>query len=256
MNSEVLEICAIASGSNGNCYYVGNRHEAVLVDAGISLKQILLRMNERNLNPAKIKALFISHEHSDHISGARVLGKRLRVPVYLTARTWYGAYKSQRPDIPSFFVPGDSVNVGGFVVHTFLKNHDESEPCSFRIQHGDKNVGVFTDIGEPCDNVKQHLTQCDAPFLESNYDEKMLWEGSYPWFLKKRVASEVGHLSNLQTLQLLQNYSGENLKCVFLSHLSKENNTPDIALQAMSELHSKFDFRLTSRYEAAEVYTV
>ncbi len=251
-----LEICAIASGSNGNCYYVGNHNEAVLVDAGISLKQILLRMKERNLNPAKIKALFISHEHSDHISGARVLGKRLRVPVYLTARTWYGAYKSQRPDIPSFFEPGDLLNVGGFVVHTFLKNHDAAEPCSFRIQYGSKNVGVFTDIGEPCDNVKQHLNQCDALFLESNYDEKMLWEGSYPWFLKKRVASEVGHLSNLQTLQLLQNHSGDNLKCVFLSHLSKENNTPDTALQAMSELRSKYDFRLTSRYEAAEVYTI
>ena len=250
----MIEICAIASGSNGNCYYIGNHNEAVLVDAGISFKQIVQRMQERNLNPSKIKALFITHEHSDHISGARVLGKRLRVPVYLTARTWYGAYKNQRPDFPSFFQPGDVVEAGGFSVHTFLKNHDASEPCSFRVQYGEKSVGVFTDIGEPCDNVKGHVKQCHALFLETNYDEKMLWEGSYPWFLKKRVASSVGHLSNEQALELLRNHAGYELKCVLLSHISKENNTPATALSAMKPLSQEYQIELTSRFEASPVY--
>lgn len=250
----MLEICAIASGSNGNCYYIGNEKYAVLIDAGISAKQIIARMLERGLKPGKVKAIFVSHEHSDHMKGVRGVHKKMNLPVYLTAKTYNGSYKSQRPESPKFFVPGDSIEVGEFVIHTFLKNHDASEPCSFRVQYQNKNVGVFTDIGEPCGNVISHLKHCDGMFLETNYDEKMLWEGRYPYFLKKRVASEVGHLSNNQAFDLLQTHAGENLKCVFLSHISKENNTPEIALNSMIPLSSRFDIKLTSRYEAGEVY--
>lgn len=252
----MLEICAIASGSNGNCYYIGNETQAVLIDAGISCKQIVQRMKDRNLNPLKVKAVFITHEHSDHISGARVFGKKLHVPIYLTAKTWYGAYKNQRPDYPKFFNPGDIIGVGDFTVHSFLKNHDASEPCSFRVQHGGKNIGVFTDIGEPCENVTQHLKMCDGLFLETNYDEAMLWNGSYPWFLKQRVASGVGHLSNKQAFDLLHLHAGEQLKCVFLSHLSKENNTHEIAYESMQSFTSRFEVKLTSRYDAGEVYVL
>jgi len=250
----MLEICAIASGSNGNCYYIGNETHAVLVDAGISCKQIIHRMKDRNLNPLKVKAVFITHEHSDHLSGARVFGNRLNVPIYITPKTYYGAYKNQRPDYPKFFNPGEIINVGDFEVHSFLKNHDASEPCSFRVQHGGKNIGVFTDIGEACENVTQHLKMCDGLFLETNYDETMLWNGSYPWFLKQRVASTVGHLSNRQASDLLHSHAGEHLKCVFLSHLSKENNTHEIAYESMHPLTTRFEVKLTSRYEAGEVY--
>jgi phosphoribosyl 1,2-cyclic phosphodiesterase len=250
----MLEICAIASGSNGNCYYIGNETHAVLVDAGISCKQIVQRMKDRNLNPLKVKAVFITHEHSDHLSGARVFGNRLNVPIYITPKTYYGAYKNQRPDYSKFFNPGEIINVGDFEVHSFLKNHDASEPCSFRVQHGGKNIGVFTDIGEACENVTQHLKMCDGLFLETNYDETMLWNGSYPWFLKQRVASTVGHLSNRQASDLLHSHAGEHLKCVFLSHLSKENNTHEIAYESMHPLTTRFEVKLTSRYEAGEVY--
>jgi phosphoribosyl 1,2-cyclic phosphodiesterase len=250
----MLEICAIASGSNGNCYYIGNEKDAVLIDAGISAKQIMVRMRERELDPTKVKALFISHEHSDHMRGARGVNKKMNLPVYLTAKTHNGSYKNLRTDYPKYFVPGDKIEVGEFIIHTFLKNHDASEPCSFRIQYKNRNVGVFTDIGEPCDNVTAHLKLCDGLFLETNYDEKMLWDGRYPYFLKKRVASEVGHLSNKQAFNLLQTYAGEHLKCVFLSHLSKENNTPEVALNSMIDLTSRFEIKLTSRYEAGEVY--
>ena len=250
----MLEICAIASGSNGNCYYIGNETHAVLVDAGISCKQIVQRMKDRNLNPLKVKAVFITHEHSDHLSGARVFGNRLHVPIYMTSKTYYGAYKNQRPDYPKFFNPGEIIKVGDFEVHSFLKNHDASEPCSFRVQHGGKNIGVFTDIGEACKNVTQHLKMCDGLFLETNYDETMLWNGSYPWFLKQRVASTVGHLSNRQASDLLHSHAGEHLKCVFLSHLSKENNTHEIAYESMHPLTKRFEVKLTSRYEAGEVY--
>lgn len=250
----MLEICAIASGSNGNCYYIGNEKDAILIDAGISCKQIVSRMKERELNPAKVKAVFVSHEHSDHMRGVRGVSKKLNVPIYLTAKTFDGSYRNLRPDYPTFFTPGDEIRIGEFTVHTFLKNHDAAEPCSFRIQYREKNIGVFTDIGEPCVNVKSHLQKCNLLFLESNYDEKMLWEGSYPFFLKQRVASDVGHLSNMQAFDLLNNHSDGHLQCVFLSHLSKENNTPEIALKAMRELSGKFEVKLTSRFEAGEVY--
>ena len=251
----MLEICAIASGSNGNCYYIGNENDALLVDAGISCKQIVSRLKERGLKPEKVKAVFISHEHSDHMIGARVVGKRLSIPVYITAKTWTGAYKNQRPDFPRFFNPDEKIQVGEFTVYPFLKNHDASEPCSFRVEYGAKNVGIFTDIGSPCENVISHLQKCDALFLETNYDEKMLWEGGYPWFLKQRIASEHGHLSNKQAFDLLENHAGENLKCVFLSHLSKENNSPEIAYNEIQPLGTRFEVRLTSRYEAGEIYT-
>ncbi len=249
----MLKICAIASGSNGNCYYIGNEKDAVLVDAGISCKQILKRIAERQLDAQKVKAIFITHEHSDHLRGARVTAKRLHVPVYMTSKTYLASYNNLKPDYPRFFEAGEKIDVGEFTVHSFIKNHDASEPCSFRVEYAGKNIGVFTDIGEPCDNVKTHLQLCDALFLETNYDEEMLRTGQYPYYLKQRIASEVGHLSNLQALKLLQEFAGINLKRVFLSHLSAENNTPEIALGTLKILQTKFALQLTSRYEAAEV---
>lgn len=252
----MLEICAIASGSNGNCYYIGNERGSVLVDAGISCKQILLRMDERGLNPARIQAVFISHEHIDHIRGARVLAKKLHVPVYFSPKTFYAANRSLRPAYPRFFNPGESIVVDEFTIHSFLKKHDASEPCSFRIEHGGRNIGVFTDIGEPCENVTSHLGFCDAVFMESNYDDEMLQTGSYPFYLKQRISSSVGHLSNVQSFRLLQENAGSHLRCVFLSHLSAENNTPDLALNAHLPLAEKFEIRLTSRSSAADIFVL
>lgn len=252
----MLEICAIASGSNGNCYYIGNQHSALLVDAGISTKQILLRMAERQLVPEKVKAVFITHEHSDHLRGARVLAKRLQVPVYITAKTFHKAYKNMRPDYPRFFSPDDTIEVDEFTVFPVPKNHDAAEPCSFRIQYKTQNIGVFTDIGESCDTVKQHFEKCDGVFLEANYDEEMLWNGYYPWHLKKRVASSLGHLSNNQAFELLQQHASETLECVFLSHISKDNNTPEKALNTMQPLAEKYDIAIAPRYEAGPVYRI
>ncbi|WP_346855180.1 MBL fold metallo-hydrolase [uncultured Draconibacterium sp.] len=252
----MLEICAIASGSNGNCYYIGNNTDAILIDAGLSGKQIINRMNEVGLNPAKIKAVFITHEHGDHMRGARGVSKKLHVPIYITSKTFFGAYKNMRPDSPNYFTPDEEIEVGEFTVYPVQKNHDAAEPCSFRIKYNNKNIGVFTDIGEACENVKSHISICDALFLESNYDEKMLWDGVYPYFLKQRVASELGHLSNDQTFELLEKHTNGNLQCVFLSHISKENNTPEKALERMGTLADKFEVKLASRYEASEVYTI
>jgi phosphoribosyl 1,2-cyclic phosphodiesterase len=252
----MIEICALASGSNGNSYYIGNNREAVLVDAGISTRMLIQRLKSRNLDIGKVKSVFLSHEHSDHSRGIQVLSKRHRLNIWMTSHTFYSLPHSYRPLYSRFFEPGETVEVGSFRIHTFLKNHDAVEPCSFRIESEGKSTGVFTDIGEPCDRVRTALNECHAVFIESNYDEKMLWGGSYPWPLKKRVASSVGHLSNVQALKLMLEESHPELECIFLSHLSQENNTPAIALSAFEPLHGKTKVMLTSRFEASEVYRI
>ncbi|HEX2975492.1 MAG TPA: MBL fold metallo-hydrolase [Bacteroidales bacterium] len=252
----MLTLCAIASGSNGNCYYIGNHTEAVLIDAGISARQTVARMKTRELDPSKIRAIFISHEHSDHICGARVLSKKLKVPVFVTSQTYVAMYPHHRPDSPRFFIPGNPVTIGSFTIHPFPKQHDAAEPCSFTVEYKGCHVGVFTDIGTPCEHVIRHFEQCHVAFLESNYDEQMLWKGNYPWPLKKRIASEYGHLSNDQAYNLLANNGGSQLTVVFLSHLSAENNTPETAMNCFTGMNSRVKIHMTSRYQAGEVVRI
>jgi phosphoribosyl 1,2-cyclic phosphodiesterase len=252
----MLTLCAIASGSNGNCYYIGNSREAILIDAGISARQTIMRMQKRDIDPDSIIAIFISHEHNDHICGARVLSKKLNIPVYITSRTFTAAYPNHKPAAPRFFIPNNEIKIGSFHVIPFSKNHDAAEPCSFRIENNGMQVGVFTDIGSACENVISNLKQCDALFLESNYDEKMLWEGRYPWPLKKRIASDHGHLSNDQAFELIMKHSDGKLKKIFLSHLSAENNTKEKAIARFQKLDNIVDIHMTSRHSAGEVIKI
>jgi phosphoribosyl 1,2-cyclic phosphodiesterase len=250
----MIEICALASGSNGNCYYIGNKEEAVLIDVGLSFRQIIKRMETRNLDPKKIRAAFITHEHGDHIRGARVLGKKLDIPVYMTNGTFTSSFRTWKPISYIPVVDNIPVEVGQFTVFPVLKSHDAAEPTSFRVEHEGFSVGVFTDIGAPCDNVKKHLMQCHALFLETNYDLQLLKEGSYPIYLKTRIDSVVGHLSNIQAFELLRDHAHPELQCVFLSHLSAENNRPELAFNEFRSLENKFLVKLTDRYQAGEIY--
>jgi phosphoribosyl 1,2-cyclic phosphodiesterase len=252
----MIEICALASGSNGNCYYIGNKEDAILVDAGINCKQILIRMKQKGLNPSNLRGIFITHEHNDHVCGARVLGKKLDIPVYMTKGTYQSLYVTNQPLAVRYILPGQPVMLIPFIIHPILKNHDAKEPTSFRVDYQGINIGVFTDIGSPCSNVTSHLKECHALFLETNYDEKMLWEGSYPYHLKQRVASDVGHLSNIQAVNLLSEHAGPSLKWVLLSHLSGENNTPQIAYDSMKHFEDRFNLVVTSRREPTEVITI
>jgi phosphoribosyl 1,2-cyclic phosphodiesterase len=249
----MVEVCALASGSNGNSYYIGNEKDAILVDAGINCKQLLLRMEERQLDPFKIRAIFITHEHTDHICGVRVFCNKHGIPAFYTRGTFLNTSNRHKSRLYRFIDPGTSITIGDFEIHAFTKNHDASEPCSFRIEIENKSIGVLTDLGSYSRPVIEHLKQCDILFLESNYDEKMLWEGAYPWLLKKRIASDVGHLSNIQALNLITEHAGERLHTIFLSHLSGENNTPEIAYDAFSPLHKTYKIVKTSRHAASEL---
>ncbi len=250
-----LEICALASGSNGNCYYIGNDQEAILVDAGLSARQLQLRIRQCGLNESLIKAVLVTHEHSDHCRGVRVFSKRLGgIPIYLTKKTFLAMHSSQRPEKVVWFDPNMPFVIGGFEVFPFAKQHDAVEACSFRIGYGGRSVGVMTDIGHPCEQVRQHFSMCEAVFLETNYDETMLWNGPYPYYLKQRVASAFGHLSNEQALDLVTSCAGEKLKTILLSHLSAENNTPEKAYAAFEPLQSTYRIELTSRQAPTKVF--
>ncbi|MGV8095696.1 MAG: MBL fold metallo-hydrolase [Mangrovibacterium sp.] len=252
-----LEICALASGSNGNCYYIGNDQEAILVDAGLSARQLQLRMLGCRLDAAKIKAILVTHEHSDHCCGIRVFSKRLGgIPVYLTKKTYLAIHARQRPEKVIWFDPNIPFMVGSFEIFPFTKQHDAVDACSFRISYGGRHIGVMTDIGDPCEQVKQHFSLCDAVFLETNYDEDMLRNGPYPYYLKQRISSAFGHLSNKQALCLVESCAGERLKTILLSHLSGENNTPQKAFSVFQPLQKNYQIELTSRQAPTKVFPV
>ncbi|MGV8826870.1 MAG: MBL fold metallo-hydrolase [Breznakibacter sp.] len=251
-----MKICALASGSNGNAYYIEHQGEAILVDAGISRRQLLQRMKEKRLNIASIKAVFISHEHADHIRGFRVLCDMQKIPGYISQQTMQKCRKDYLPDKVVLFNPGDVVRMGAFEIHCFAKQHDAADPCSFRIQAGEVNVGVMTDIGASCDNVRNHLALCHAVFLESNYDEQLLQEGPYPYYLKQRVASDRGHLSNNQAVNLVENINSERLHTILLSHISADNNRPELAMNAFAHLNSRYRILPTNRYAPGDVLEI
>ncbi len=227
-----------------------------MVDSGLSFRQILKRLEAKSLNPKKIKAVFITHEHGDHIRGARVLGKKLDIPVYMSKGTFLSAFRTWKPVSYVAIENNVPVEVGSFRIFPVLKNHDAAEPTSFRIECNGYSVGVFTDIGSPCDNVRHHLKQCHALFLETNYDRQMLKEGSYPQYVKVRIDSADGHLYNVQAFELLKEHAHPGLQCVFLSHLSSENNRPELAYSEFESLKERFHIKLTDRFAASELFTL
>ncbi len=252
----MVEICALASGSNGNCYYVGNKDEAVLVDIGIYYKKLIERLEDANLDKNKIKAIFISHEHTDHIQGARSTSNKLGIPVYYTKKTYFKSYKKNRSENFKIFETNTPYIIGNIIVHPFAKQHDAIDPCSFRIEIAGHSIGVMTDIGDIDEIFQKEFYKCDAAFLEANYDTDMLRTGLYPYFLKERVSSPKGHLSNTQAFELVKNFASSKLKTIFLSHISAVNNTHEIALESFSELQDKYDIRLTTRKGISDVVRI
>ena len=226
----ILKIASIASGSNGNCYYLENDGEAILIDAGITAKQITERMTRLGLAISGLRGVFVTHEHADHVRGLDVLTRKYALPVFITRKTYAAYGKIIKDSLLNFFSPGGEVTLGGITILPFPTSHDAAEPCNISVFSGGRMVSVMTDIGLTCANVVAHLANADAVFLESNYDEHMLRTGFYPPYLKKRIASDIGHLSNTQAARLALEHASSRLKHVFLSHLSANNNTPDLAL--------------------------
>jgi phosphoribosyl 1,2-cyclic phosphodiesterase len=251
-----LFITSLNSGSNGNCYYIGNAQEAILVDVGISCREVEKRMKELGLSLGKVKAVFVSHEHSDHIRGLGMLSNKYGLPVYITAPTLRNGRLYLNKALIRHFSGTTPIQVGDLLVMPFPKTHDAADPYSFTIAYKRLKVGVFTDIGAPCDGLVQHFSQCHAAFLESNYDSTMLDKGSYPYYLKSRIRGGQGHLSNEQALALFTDYRPAHMTHLLLSHLSKNNNCPKLVAELFTTHAAGVEICIASRDRATPVYEV
>lgn len=233
-----MEFSALASGSSGNCFYVENNGSAVLVDAGISAKQIVERLFVLGKNPEKVKAIFITHEHSDHVRGADVFARKFNVPIFATKKTSENCNLCSDFDLINIIRNNETVNIGGMRIEAFSKSHRASDPVSYNLYNG-KKISIITDIGYACENVVANITDSDALFLESNHDETMLENGFYPYYLKKWIRSDEGHLSNRQSALCVLENAHSRLKYLILSHLSQNNNTPLVALSSFNILKER-----------------
>jgi len=249
-------IASLNSGSNGNCYYIGNDNEAVLIDAGISCRETEKRMKRLGLLMNKVKAIFVSHEHTDHISGIPVLSKKFQLPVYITSNTLKYSGLIIEQHLINSFCAHQIINIGGLSITPFPKSHDACDPHSFIVSYNEIQIGIFTDMGFPCEHVIKHFQQCHAAFLEANYDEEMLANGKYPYHLKKRIKSSDGHLSNDDALQLYISHKPAQMSHLILSHLSKNNNCPELVHQLFNRHAGTTEIIVASRYHETEVYKI
>lgn len=251
-----LYFTSINSGSNGNCYYVGNEDEAILVDVGLTCKELEKRMLRLNLSLQKVKAVFISHEHSDHIKGLAVFARKYKIPVYISAATLKSSKLALNEQNTFGLSHMQNIQIGNLQVTAFSKFHDAADPYSFTIACNGIRVGVFTDIGSVCDRLVSHFKRCHAAFLEANYCANMLANGQYPYFLKRRITSGRGHLSNAQALDLFLNHRPDYMTHLLLSHLSKDNNDPLLVERMFNHVAGNTLIKVASRTQETEVYYI
>jgi phosphoribosyl 1,2-cyclic phosphodiesterase len=251
-----LFVASLNSGSNGNCFYIGNDRDAVLIDAGISCRETVKRMKRIGLSIDRVRAIFITHEHADHIYGLSRLSRRFSIPVYITTGTLRESRLLLQENLVQTFHTNHTVTIGSLSVTAFRKHHDAIDPHSFTISDGDVNVGVFTDIGFVCGELVHHFRQCHAAFLEANYDEQMLEQSTYPYFLKNRIRGGNGHLSNKQALKLFKEHKPPGMSHLFLSHLSHNNNQPALVAQMFTAAARDTNIIVATRYEETSVYVI
>ena len=241
-----LAICTLASGSKGNATFISNGRTSILIDAGLSGKEIQRRLASRGLDPAKLDAIIVSHEHSDHTRGVGILSRRYKLPVYINQNTHSGAateigkLHEIRP-----FECGTTFNIHDLAIHPFSISHDAGDPAGFTVGSNGTRMAIATDMGIATAMVREHLKHCALLILEANHDSQMLETGPYPWPLKQRIQSRVGHLSNSDSRKLLHELQHEKLQHVILAHLSEINNTPLKASEEISRALTRCRAKLT-----------
>ena len=247
-----MNLISLQSGSNGNCIYVESGEIKLLFDAGISGKQAAERLSQSGRDITNIDALIVSHDHSDHVKCAGIYQRKFGMRLCITEKTMRAArssYDLGKIDQVEHFTSGGTMLFGHVKVETIATPHDGADGVSFIVDDGESRLGIFTDLGHVYGDLKNAVESVDAVLLESNYDPDMLKHGPYPAFLKNRVAGPRGHISNIESAELIAQHGGR-LRWVCLGHLSAENNTPDLALQTHREINSRMTYHLAGRYGA------
>ncbi|WP_101773875.1 MBL fold metallo-hydrolase [Peptostreptococcus faecalis] len=236
----MLKYCSVGSGSSGNCHYVGYKDTNILIDAGLSGKKITNGLNDIDIDIKKVMGIFITHEHIDHIKGVGVLSRRYDLPIFANFKTW-SAIKDKIGNIKEenilIFENDNMYEIGDIAIKPFSINHDAIDPVGFSVySHNDEKISIATDIGHISDNIRNNLLGSKLVVLESNYDKEMLLMGSYTYALKKRVMSNIGHLSNEEAAKFSVELIKNGTEDILLAHLSRENNFPALAYETSNHI--------------------
>ena len=243
-----MRFCVLASGSQGNACYIESKGARILIDAGLSCREVVRRLDALGVDPEGLDALLLTHEHIDHIRGAGPLARKFDLPVYLNASTMRKSIRVLGGlSRPVTIRTGEEITIHDLRIETFTKCHDAADPMGFVISSGRLKLGLMTDLGRSTRVVVERLKRCQSLIMEFNHDEDMLEEGPYPLHLKRRIKGPDGHLSNKQAGELLSALCHHDLQCVVLAHLSAINNTPEKALTEATRALSN------SRREGAEL---
>ena len=241
-----MRFSVLGSGSRGNSTLVCGDATHILVDAGLSGRELVKRLNLLGVTPEGISAILVTHEHGDHARGAGVFARAHGTPLYMTAGTRDACHRLLRgTETVRIYRPGHPLDLGDLRVEPFITVHDAADPVAVAVSDPSTGLrlGIATDLGRPTVQVRHALRGCDALVVESNHDEAMLWDAAYPASVKSRIASSHGHLSNRAAADFAGELTSARLAVVVLAHLSEESNTPELARSAMSRTLSRRGFR-------------
>ncbi len=233
-----MKLCSIASGSSGNCIYVGSNQTNLLVDAGVSAKRIENGLSGIDIMPDTIQGILITHEHSDHVQGLGILARRYHIPIYATYETAKAIQNIKSlgaisEELFHHIDPNEAFMINDIEVEPFSTSHDASNPVCYTMKSEGHKIGLATDLGKYDDYILSKLDSSDILFIEANHDVNMLMVGKYPYYLKQRILGDRGHLSNETSADLISKLIHPNLKHILLAHLSKENNYEELAYETV-----------------------
>ncbi|MDC3418489.1 MBL fold metallo-hydrolase [Aquibacillus salsiterrae] len=247
-----LRFSVLASGSTGNAFYIATEKEKVLVDVGLSGKEMERLMEEARVNPEEITKILVTHEHSDHIKGLGIFARRYKLPIYANEKTWKameGAIGKLELDQKFVFQMEETKTFGDLDVESFGVSHDAAEPMFYTFHHQGKKVALVTDLGYVSERIKKTVEDADALIFESNHDVAMLRMGRYPWSVKRRILGDSGHVSNDDCALALSEIIGNKTKRIYLAHLSKDNNMKELARMSVENYLNDHGFTVGSGIE-------
>ena len=236
----MLKTCTLYSGSSGNSIFVESKNTKILIDVGVSCKKILEALKQIGVNILEIDAILITHEHIDHTKALNLIASKYNIPVYCNKLTW-NALKLNCHIPQNTFTNNEFFEIGDFKIFPFSTSHDAADPCGFNIYNKNSKITIATDIGCVSPELLGHLKNSSLLFVESNYDPEVLKMSSYPYRLKQRIASNIGHLDNYSAGKIISCLANSGLKDAVLIHLSKENNFSELALATVNEELQKFN---------------